>query len=70
MRRADSFEMTLMLGKLEGRRRRERQKMRWLNDIIDSIDMGLGGLWKLVVDREAWRPVVPGITKSQIQVSD
>ena len=66
MRRADSFEMTLMLGKLEGRRRRERQKMRWLNDIIDSIDMGLGGLWKLVVDREAWHAVVHGVTESDM----
>ena len=65
MRRADSFEMTLMLGKLEGRRRRERQKMRWLNDIIDSIDMGLGGLPELVMDREAWCAVVHGVTKSQ-----
>ena len=70
MQRADSFEKILMLGKIEGRRRRGWQRMRWLDDITDSMDMGLGGLWKLVVDREAWRPVVPGITKSQIQVSD
>ena len=65
MRRADSLEKTLVLGQIEGRRRRGRQRMRWLDDIIDSIDMGLGRLWELVMGSEAWRAAVHGITKNR-----
>ena len=70
IQRADLLEKNLMLGKIEGRRRRGRQRMRWFDRITDSVDMDMGGFWELVMDREAWRAAVHGVTKSRTRLSD